>query len=322
MGAKIRSKTNWALCAELPTKYLLNLEKKKAQKRTIERLQTDSGEFITNQNDILNEIKKYYQDFILYTTRGGETYSYLLRLKLRQLSQVDKEENISLSELGQALKDMKNAKSPGTDGLPCEFYKLFWPKIKEFYYQVILEVIEEDEFHLTARRGIISLLEKIGKSGLKLPEWRPLSLLNCDNKIYTKAIASRLQKLQKEYIHPSQTGFKGRYMAEGVMKILEVIHRCETEGRDGLLISFDFRKAFDTVEWNSMFEVLKRRNFGENYIKMVKVIFQNPLPCAYNNGYRSEFFPLTRGCQQGCCFSPVIFTEVIECLGEGIRQND
>ena len=110
-------------------------------------------------------------------------------------------------------------------------------------------------------------------------------------------------------------------MTEGIMKILEVIQHCENRGIDGLLVSFDFYKAFDTVEWKSIFKTLEKANFGENYIKMVKVIFSRPLACAYNNGYWSEFFELSRGCRQGCCYSPGIFTQIIEVLGQGIRQN-
>ena len=66
---------------------------------------------------------------------------------------------------------------------------------------------------------------------------------------------------------------------------------------------------------------MKLFNFGENFIKMTKVIFEKPLFCAYNNGYMTEYVEATRGCRQGCCYSPIIFTFVMELLGIAIRED-
>ena len=70
-----------------------------------------------------------------------------------------------------------------------------------------------------------------------------------------------------------------------------------------------------------MFKTLEAFNFGDRFINMVKVIFVEPLAYAYNNGYWSSAFSPTRGCRQGCCFSPGIFTQTVELFSLGIRQN-
>ena len=99
------------------------------------------------------------------------------------------------------------------------------------------------------------------------------------------------------------------------------MQKCETERINGLLISFDFLKAFDSVEWESLFLALESFGFGAEYIKMVKILYKDPWICASNNGYWSEFFQPTRATRQGCCYSPGIFNLVVELLGLGIRQN-
>ncbi len=48
---------------------------------------------------------------------------------------------------------------------------------------------------VTQRRGIITLLAKKNKPANFLKNWRPITLLNCDYKIATKSIASRLRKV-------------------------------------------------------------------------------------------------------------------------------
>ena len=88
-----------------------------------------------------------------------------------------------------------------------------------------------------------------------------------------------------------------------------------------VLISFDFLKAFDTVEWDSIYAALQAFGFRPKFIHMIKIIYTDPLVCASNNGYWSDFFSPTRATRQGCCISPMIFNIIVELLGLGIRQN-
>ena len=188
---------------------------------------------------------------------------------------------------------------------------------------MVQECIEDSELHMTAREGIISLLEKLGKDPMRLKQWRPLTLLNSDNKIYSKALAKRLQKTQQSLISLEQTGFvKNRQLSTNVIKIMEILNHCEEENIDSVLIGFDFLKAFDTVEWDSIWHAMTKFGFGPKYIEMVKVLFKNLKIYAYNNGKMSNFIMPTRGCQQGCCYSPIIFTYVVELLGLAIRQDE
>lgn len=44
---------------------------------------------------------------------------------------------------------------------------------------------------------------------------------------------------------------------------------------DGILLFIDFEKAFDSVEWNFLFHVLKKINFGDNFITWVNILYTN-----------------------------------------------
>ena len=97
-------------------------------------------------------------------------------------------------ELATALKDMKNQKSPGSDGLTTEFYKLFWNDIKQFYINSINYSYQNGELTELQKQSIISLIPKSDKDTSFLENWRPISLLNVDYKITTKAIVKSSQK--------------------------------------------------------------------------------------------------------------------------------
>ena len=49
-------------------------------------------------------------------------------------------------------------------------------------------------------------------------------------------------------------------------------------------MTLDFTKAFDTLEWNFMLKVMKFFNFGELFIKWIKLLYQQPLNCIKNMG--------------------------------------
>ena len=108
---------------------------------------------------------------------------------------------------------------------------------------------------------------------LDLDHWRPLTLLNSDNKLFTKVIANRLEGCIPHIIHPSQTGFiKGRQLAENILKIMEVVHACNIKKQNALLVSFDFCKTFNSIEWEAIYLALEKFGFGPYFIKMIQIV--------------------------------------------------
>ena len=86
---------------------------------------------------------------------------------------------------------MKNKKSPGSDGITVEFYKLFWNDVKEFYINSINYSFQTGSLADLQKQSIITLLSKQNKDITSLENWRPISQLNVDYKIATKAIGKR-----------------------------------------------------------------------------------------------------------------------------------
>ena len=90
---------------------------------------------------------------------------------------------------------------------------------------------------------------------------------------------------------------------------------------DGILLFLDFQKAFDSVEWNFMFKVLKKFNFGDVFIEWLQILYTNPVFRLKNNGWISKTCQMYRGIRQGCPISAIIFLFVAEILGIQIRNN-
>ena len=124
----------------------------------------------------------------------------------------------------EAVKSMESGKSPGTDGLPAEFYKVFWKDVSPILIGSLNRSYQKGKLAITQRKGIISLIPKKDKALNELKNRRPITLLNYDYKIASKAIASRLKFVLSYLIDHDQTGFlKGRSIAENICLINNVI---------------------------------------------------------------------------------------------------
>ena len=196
----------------------------------------------------------------------------------------------------RGIQNNEPGKSPGTDGLPAEFYKVFWKDVSPFLIRCLNKSYQ--------RRGIISLIPKKDKALQELKNWRPITLLNCDYKIASKAIASRLKAVLQNLVDNDQTGFlKGRSIAENICLINNVISYTESN-IPGLLLFVDFEKAFDTIEWAFVEKTLHHFGFGSSLIKWINLFYRDIQSCDINNGWSSGFFESSRGVRQWCPLSP------------------
>ena len=107
------------------------MEKKRAESKFITKL-TLNGTVTANQKLIRSKRKQFYES--LYTKKDTSESNINFfdnhSNKLSNIEQSTCEGKLSEYECGIALKQMKNGKSPGSDGITTEFYKIFWPDIK------------------------------------------------------------------------------------------------------------------------------------------------------------------------------------------------
>ena len=112
--------------------------------------------------------------------------------------------------------------SPGIDGFTAEFYLNFWELLGQELVDSLNYAFEIGELSISQKRGIITLIPKKDKNKVFLNNWRPISLLNTDYKIATKAITARIVKVLPSLIHGDQTGYiKGRFIGQNVRLIAD-----------------------------------------------------------------------------------------------------
>ena len=216
---------------------------------------------------------------------------------------------------------MESDKTPGTDGLPAEFYKVFWKDIS-FLISALNYAFDSGCLSATQRRGVTKLIPKKDAELYFIKNWRPITLLNTNYKIAAKSIANRIKLVLPNLINHDQTGFlKGRFIGENIRLIDSIIQYATEKNIPGLLLFIDFEKAFDSLEWPFIHDTLRSYGFGASLIKWVKTLYSHTESCILNNGWASNFFEIQRGVRQGCPLSPYLFILSAEVLATAIRKN-
>lgn len=311
-GAYIRSRARWIEKGEKSSTYFFGLEKQRQTKRKISKLM---------KNDIILEDQKLVQDEIclfycnLYKSKFSKSDCDILfkniNEDIKKLDVEDKlilEERLTITEIENALKQMKNGKSPGIDGLTSEFLKHFWADIKKLLYRAFLDCIQKGCLSPTMKTGLITLLPKPKKDLLLLDNWRPITLLCNDYKLLALVYAKRLKHIIGKLVEEYQSAFiKGRYIHNHIRLILDMIDYQSFIQPGSLVLFLDFFKAFNIVEHDFMFTVLKKLGFGEGFCNVIKMFYNDIYSYISLNPGTTPKIKILGGIRQGCPISPKLF---------------
>jgi hypothetical protein len=120
-------------------------------------------------------------------------------------------------------RSMKAGKAPGNDGLTVAIYRALWKYLKGPLLDALTEGIDEGCLCPSQRQAIIRLIRKKDKDPSILKNWRPISLMNVDAKLFSASLANRLKPLIPYIISKEQLGFvQGRLITDGT-KLLRYI---------------------------------------------------------------------------------------------------
>ena len=280
--------------------------------------------------DVPNALKDYYT--MLYDTKTTsdaqmkKAWKLLRKKQLLPDTKAALETDYTVKEIQAVMEHLPLGKSAGPNRVPNAVYRYLSAAFAPKFLKMINEAITRQSLPDHMMEGEISVLYKKGDRD-DPRNYRPITLLNADYKIYTKLLAARMKTAVHEFVSGTQKGFVPKELIHDCTTLLNMIEAYineEPEQRQGLFLFFDMEKAFDRCSYKFLNGALKATNFGPNFRKQVGMMYNELAPPKrriYANGYLSEWFPVKSGVAQGCPLSPLLFLFVAEALKMTIEAD-
>ncbi|KAG0805525.1 hypothetical protein G6F20_011829 [Rhizopus arrhizus] len=250
----LRSGLRWREHGERSNSYFYKTIKSRTQKQTIHELLSSEGYLVRSPNQLNNCAKQFYEQLYSPDLIDYEALEELLT-QIPSSTCFDAATNNALTsewteeEVLTCASKAPSHSSPGVDGIPYELLQLLLqhPFCIRLFTKVLNTALQHSKFPATWQQSIVILLPKKGDRS-QLKNWRPISLICADAKIYTRLLATRVNDVLPHLIDMHQTGFMPkRFIADNGATTRLVMDVAQRMKLPGIALLLDQVKAYDRV---------------------------------------------------------------------------
>lgn len=223
-----------------------------------------STERASTQQDMLEMTRGYFQG-VMGTAESDASRRGLnfQNLGLEQLNLAELEEDFGEEEIWKTIRDMPAEKAPGPDGFTGLFYQACWDTIKCDVLAALHKFFSGNSQNLERLNSAVIILLPKKEAPALLKDYQPISLIHSFSNLATKLMATRLAGRMGDLIPYTQSAFiRGRSIHENFMFVRGMARRFHTEHQPMVLLKLDISRAFDSVSWPFLLQLLQHRGFG------------------------------------------------------------
>nr|GEU32234.1 RNA-directed DNA polymerase, eukaryota [Tanacetum cinerariifolium] len=144
---------------------------------------------------------------------------------------------------------------------------------------------------------------------------RPISLIGSMYKIISKILANRLVVVLGGLVNEIQSTFVAdKQILDGPFILNELVQWCKKKKKQSLVFKVDFEKAYDSVRWDHLDDIMRKFGFGEKWCMWIQSCLRFSKGSVIVNGSLAEEFQIYKGLKQGDLLSPFLFILVMESL--------
>ncbi|GJX12486.1 RNA-directed DNA polymerase, eukaryota [Tanacetum coccineum] len=198
------------------------------------------------------------------------------------------ERTATFDEIKKAVWDCGTNKSLGPDGFSFEFFRRYWDIINQDVVAAVLLFFSTGSFPPGCNSSFIALIPKTQEAKL-VKDFRPISLIGSMYKIIAKILANRLSLVISDLVSDVQSAFvSNRQILDGPFILNELFSWCKRKNTKAMIFKVDFEKAFDSVRWDFLDEVLHKFGFGDKWRGWIQGCLSSAMGSILVNGlYKS-----------------------------------
>ncbi|GKA57121.1 RNA-directed DNA polymerase, eukaryota, reverse transcriptase zinc-binding domain protein [Tanacetum coccineum] len=155
--------------------------------------------------------------------------------------QIELESEVTTEEVKRAVWECGVDKSPGPDGFTFGFYRQFWKLVEEDVIAAVKFFFQFGEFAPGCNSTFITLIPKIPNAIKLVP-----------------VLGDIVQEVQSAFV-------PGRQIMDGPFVLNEIMQWCSYRKKRSIIFKVDFEKAYDSVRWDFLDEVLQKFGFGSKW---------------------------------------------------------
>jgi hypothetical protein len=311
--ARQRSRIRWLREGDANTKLFHAVANGRRTKNYIAAVRV--GEEMATTQERKNEV---FTEEYMRLLGGIQNRQFTINLEeidipVMDLSELD--HMFTEEEVWSTIREMPGDRAPGPDGFTGAFYQRAWPIIKEDILAGLMKLgVGDGGGFARLNRALITLIPKKPEA-IETKDYRPISLVHSFAKLFSKIVANRLRTRLGEIVSMNQSAFiKHRSLHDNFVLVRQVVRKINTRRQTGVLLKLDIARAFDSISWSFLFEVLRRMGFGERFLKWIALLLYTANTRVMVNGVSGERILHGRGLRQGDPTSPMLFVAAMEDL--------
>ncbi|KAF1313879.1 Rxlr effector protein, partial [Globisporangium splendens] len=158
-------------------------------------------------------------------------------------------------------------------------------------------------------------------------DYRPITLLTTTYKLFAKVLTTRLQDILLWIIGEAQQGFvRDRLMENAILIMQAALDKAYHNSAEGLddapgIAMFDSMKAYDTLDRDFLYLVLRKFGFGRQFVDLVHRMHSDTTAQYLVNDEVSREWEVKLGIRQGCPLAPLLFIVAAEILALAVQQD-
>ena len=239
-------------------------------------------------------------------------------------SKIDElDEKITLKELHQVARTLKNKKTSAFDSISNEMIKCSLNHLGDIILHLFNRILNTGDFPKQWSEGYISPIFKSGDQN-NPSNYRGITVSSCLGKFFTKILNTRLLKylVDNKIIPNNQIGFvPGNRTADHILLLKTLIDSYKKVKKKLFICFIDFSKAFDTVFRPGLIYKLMQLKISSKLISIVQAMYKNVTASVKTEKGLTTSFPIEVGTRQGCNLSPTLFNLYLYDLPKEFGDN-